>query len=212
MTIATAPTTEQWQQMVRLRRSPNVAGRLASTEFGLCGYRAFWQRANRLALCRAAAKRISDPLQSALNSRPARTPTAKEAARLTAAARQSAAATKFDADLLALDRARRIRADLLRAARVARQMGWSCKASHDHNGCVSSYYVSRPDNPRRQLRVSDHDVPATDERHARAEMRGLASHNGSADIYASDSDLRRPVWWRRAFALAFAERNVPGAE
>ena len=104
-----------------------------------------------------------------------------------------------------------IRSDLLRAARVARQLGYSVRASRDRDGRVSSYYVRESVSGRRQLRISDHDVPWTLEREERAVSTGRGFFEGSADIYASARPNRRPLWWRRAYRLAFDGRAVPGS-
>ena len=92
------------------------------------------------------------------------------------------------------------------AARVARSMGLTVRSSNDRSGRISSYYVTMPCG--RRLRISDHDVPWTEDREARAGGRFC----GSADIYASANAIRRPLWWRRAFTLAAAGRDVPGAD
>ena len=96
-----------------------------------------------------------------------------------------------------------VRADLKMAARVARKEGYFVRSSKDRRGRVSSYYVSSGGTT---LRVSDHDIPATWTR----TRGGTDWFNGSAHIYASDSPIRRPEWWRRAFLLAFDGRDVPG--
>ncbi|MCY4593068.1 MAG: hypothetical protein OXE86_21450 [Alphaproteobacteria bacterium] len=115
--------------------------------------------------------------------------------------------------------AARRRADLLRAARVARSLGCEMKVSKDRAGRISSYYVEEPFDSwwartggrgwEIQLRISDHDIPSTWARETRAEFNGRGSYDGSADIYASAAPIRRSLWCRRAFTLAFAGRDVP---
>ena len=99
-----------------------------------------------------------------------------------------------------------IRKDILTAARVARQMGFTVRASKDKCGRVSSYYVT-PKSGGRPWRISDHDVPQTAEREARANCHGR-EFNGAASVYASADSHRRPLWWKRAFTLLEAGRNV----
>lgn len=93
----------------------------------------------------------------------------------------------------------RIRADLMRAGRVARQLGFDVTSSHDRQGRVSSYYVSEcpvrcaiEGRYPRRLRISDHDIPDTQTRMDRMEQRGQYFFDGSADIYASANPRRRP--------------------
>ena len=98
-----------------------------------------------------------------------------------------------------------IRADLLRAARVARKMGLIVKSSKSRNGNISSYYVQREFRGKR-IRISDHDIPWTHTRDARTD----GNFDGSADIYAAADPIRRNIWWQRAITLALAGREVPG--
>jgi hypothetical protein len=68
-----------------------------------------------------------------------------------------------------------VRRTLFRAARVARAMGLTVRASRDNGGRTSSYYVSRIGYP---LRISDHEIPSTAERDAKSLEVSGACYDG----------------------------------
>jgi hypothetical protein len=116
-----------------------------------------------------------DPLIKRSNTRPLRTPSAvAEQQRyfndLVAAldAQRKAALERMERELA---RREGVRKTLLAAAREARKAGFTVRSSSDRAGRVSSYYAERFDEAtgkRVRIRISDHEIPWTPEREARA--------------------------------------------
>ena len=99
------------------------------------------------------------------------------------------------------------RATLIRAARVARSIGWAVTSSQDRQGRVSSYYLRRADLT---IRISDHDLPATPERDFMAQCHGRLSHDGYHGPELIIDAPRSATWLRRAIILTAGGRCVPG--
>jgi hypothetical protein len=147
-----------------------------------------------------------DPLVAARQSRPYRKPSAlrKEMERGEVVRAQAQA----ERERIVADLARRaaIRLSLISAAAVARRMGLRVRASMDRFERVSSYYCSTPDGSVR-FRISDHEIPWTEEREERAaEGGGYFGYPGPQLILTRP---RRPTWLRRAITLLVAGRDVP---
>lgn len=206
------------QIMAEGMHRPKVAEHIA-WELGVTGLgRRYWQKVRRKQRKRRDRREKGvDPLAtSTIHERlgDARARRRWEAGAAERAAEEAARKAQFERELREWERetARRkaVHKDLLRAARVARGMGYRVSKSTDRHGRVSSYYVEEYWGSGERLRISDHDIPSTIQRESNAAFHGHARFDGSADIYASDSPLRRPEWWRRAFLLAFNGRDVPG--
>ena len=95
-----------------------------------------------------------------------------------------------------------VRNTLLRAARIARAMGFNVRSSK-FDGRVSSYYCRAGNH---HVRISDHEIPWTPAREARG-----GGFNGYAGAQIIIDRKRRDEWLRRAILLADAGRSVPGA-
>jgi hypothetical protein len=103
--------------------------------------------------------------------------------------------------------AKAVRATLLAAARVARALGFTVRAS-SFDGRVSSYYCRRGDG--RQIRISDHAIPPTQARDCQAFAAG--SFSGYQGYGGPELLIDRPrpkLWLRRAILLTAAGRSVP---
>lgn len=145
-----------------------------------------------------------DPLISARFSRPYRTPAALAKERQADADRRAAALAELERLRRAEDRAAALRKSLIQAAAVARKMGFSVRKSESRAGRVSSYYASPPGGGR-PIRISDHEIPWTPARDARA-----ADHGGFNGYPGAELILDRPrraEWVRRWLALALAGRR-----
>lgn len=148
-----------------------------------------------------ASRRVADPLVIAARTRAVRTRSHLAALDAARAAAVAAAAIEAQAEA----RRQEIRATLLRAARVARASGYTVDASRDPAGRVSSYYVAGP----RRVRISDHEIPETGARTARAEAAGeffYAGFRGPEIIIRRGRSARA---LRRALLLAMAGRAAP---
>lgn len=96
-----------------------------------------------------------------------------------------------------------VRETLIRGARIARQMGFLVTASRARNGRVSSYYLGED----RMIRLSDHAIPATALREARAFARGEFCYNGwGGGVEIILEGWRSDTWLRRRLLLARAGR------
>ncbi len=153
------------------------------------------KRIHSLRLTRAARRRdAGDPLIEASANRGARLHNRRELDKLRAAA----AREKAEADA--------IRDTMIAAARVARSMDFTVRASKNRAGRISSYYCRREGcGP---IRISDHEIPWTPAREAVAyTMAGEdfhGYHGGQLII-----DRKRPATWlRRALTLIAAGRSV----
>lgn len=145
-----------------------------------------------------------DPLISARVSRPYRTPAALAKERQASEAQRAADLAELDRLRRAEDRAAALRKSLIQAAAVARKMGFSVRKSESRAGRVSSYYAT-PRGGGRPIRISDHEIPWTPERDARA-----ADHGGFNGYPGAELILDRPrraEWVRRWLALALAGRR-----
>lgn len=145
-----------------------------------------------------------DPLISARASRPYRTPAALAKDRQEEEARRAAARAALDRERQREERAAALRKSLRAAAAVARKMGLSVRKSQGRAGRVSSYYAAPPGGGR-PIRISDHEIPWTQERDARA-----ADHGGFNGYPGAELILDRPrraEWVRRWLALAMAGRR-----
>jgi hypothetical protein len=100
------------------------------------------------------------------------------------------------------DAAQAVRATLVRAAAIARSLGFSVRSSKMH-GRVSSYYAERDGVT---LRISDHDIPETPER---AHAAG-GYYDGYRGRWLKIDRPRSDLWLRRAVQLAADGRSVPG--
>ena len=101
-----------------------------------------------------------------------------------------------------------VRATLLAAAREARKLGYIVSSSSDRTGKVSSYYLDAPTaaGRTRRIRISDHFIPHTGLRDARAEASGHGFFSGYPGPEIIIDRPRRATWLRRAIVLAAAGR------
>lgn len=166
-------------------------------------------RIRRLRQARAERRKGSDPLLGRAASRPYRTRTALAAAE----ARDTAWRQQREAEaarwLAERDLEDGIRRSLIAAARIARGLGLSVRSSKARDGRVSSYYCSRQD--MRQFRISDHEIPETADRLAKAMDRGELSYDGYRGGQLIIHRPRSGLWLRRAIILLAAGRCVPEA-
>lgn len=95
---------------------------------------------------------------------------------------------------------------LIAAARIARAKGWSVRASRDRQGRISSYYVSRFDRSAAPIRISDHEIPETEDRLTKAAMHGAFQYDGYRGPQIIITRPRSATWIRRALTLAEAGR------
>lgn len=205
------------------RSQPKIAARMAR-EAGLNITRRELKAANALSFARWKSGEWEDPLVVQSRTRKARLAWKRDAPMR--AAREAAAKARWEAERARCEAEKArceaekarweaekasekaIRADLMRAARVARKMGYTVDSSTDRSGRISSYYVKSWTCPRTggqlwrpvTLRVSDHELPWT----PRREEMGTPS-----EVLATDQPHRRDLWWRRAFTLFFAGRCIP---
>jgi hypothetical protein len=93
-----------------------------------------------------------------------------------------------------------IRETLLTAAREARRIGFTVRASKNSTGLVSSYYASRGNG--RPIRISDHYLPDTAKRAANTEFHGGSPFAAEIIIDAPMTATRL----RRLIVLAEAGR------
>ena len=182
--------------------SPKVAaaiGRNVGLEITKNDVRAIF----RLRVTRAQTQRFTDPLVVAKSTRATRTKSKVAESERQAAEREAAYRTSFERLRRQADKRAATRKSLLRAARVARKMGYAVRASKGREGRVSSYYCS---GDKVFLRISDHEIPWTPERESRNEHRGgFDGFHGAEIIIEGD---RREVWLRRAILLAANGRSV----
>lgn len=167
-------------------------------------------RIRHLRAVRAARKPGLDPLVVAARTRAWRRPSARSAAAREAAERQEARRREVEALLAGQARRAAARASVIAAARLARQLGWQVRASHDPDGRVSSYYA-RPPGGGPQVRISDHEIPWSSARHSRSAVYGHAGYDGYSGPEILFDRRRGATWIRRALALAGAGRAVPGS-
>ncbi len=177
----------------------------------------YWAAAQRIRGKREERERRRpglDPLIRAAQSRPERTPTALAQVR----ARVAAIEADLQAERERLERvaaaARRRRETLLRAARIARSLGWDVRSSTDRAGRVSSYYCYPSIDWRGPpIRISDHEIPWTEMREQRAQMAGSSfGYDGYRGLDLVIDRPRSRTWLRRALMLAAAGRDVPGID
>ena len=113
----------------------------------------------------------------------------------------------------ALARARRLRADLLRGARVARQMGFEVTTRRDQAGRLVGYELEKATAfGRGWWWISDRELTPKDFIPPPAPPYNDPWRDWpiQVDVYAADTPIRRPLWWRRALTLLEAGRGVPG--
>lgn len=145
-----------------------------------------------------------DPLISARTSRPYRTPSALAKRREKEEARHMAAQAALERDRQREERAAAVRKSLISAAAVARKMGFSVRKSESLRGLVSSYYATPPGGGR-PIRISDHEIPWTPARDARAADHG--GFNGYPGTELILDEPRRAEWVRRWLFLALDGRR-----
>lgn len=145
-----------------------------------------------------------DPLILARNSRPFRTRSALAERAAEETARQERLQREIEAEKRRHEAVAAIRKTLLRAAIVAREMGFSVRASESRKRRVSSYYATPPGGGR-PIRISDHEIPWTPQRDARAADYG--GFNGYPGPELIIDGPRRRAWLRRWLLLAAAGRR-----
>lgn len=69
------------------------------------------------------------------------------------------------------DKIAALRKTLLRAARVARKMGYMVQSSSDRDGRISSYYANLPGS-HEKMRISDHALPSNPSREYYSDLYG----------------------------------------
>ena len=75
-----------------------------------------------------------------------------------------------------------------RAAQIAREMGYSVRASQSKHGRVSSYYLTKPlDWPfdKQPIRISDHELPLHFER--------INAADPLSDPFSAEIIIRKPL-------------------
>jgi hypothetical protein len=117
-------------------------------------------------------------------------------------AREHAEAARLSADLAQREAVRR---SLITAAAIARRLGLRVRSSKDRAGHVSSYYCTTCEGIR--FRLSDHEIPWTEEREFMAAERG--GYFGYPGLQLILTRPRRTEWLRRAIVLLAAGRSVP---
>jgi hypothetical protein len=142
-----------------------------------------------------------DPLISARTLRPSRTPSAKAAAATTAQLQRDKRNADFRKLQAHIEKIESTRASLIRAARVARAIGFKVRASKGRSGRISSYYATRGGET---LRISDHEIPTSLQRESNARYRGRFSYDGFAGAELLIDGERSGTWLRRAIQLTAA--------
>lgn len=151
---------------------------------------------------RYAERNRRDPLMDAATTRRWRTPTAVAKADAEHAARMAAIQADIDRARARQERDEAARRSLLLAARAARALGFTVRASK-RGGRVSSYYCRRGETT---LRVSDHDIPETPQRKFMAREHGRDYYDGYHGRQLIVDEPRRYEWLKRAIILATAGR------
>ena len=142
---------------------------------------------------------VRDPLVDAKVTRPWRTATARRLADAESAAREAAFTAELRRSIEAQDRAEATRRSLILAARAARALGFTVRASKSRAGYISSYYCRRGETT---LRISDHDIPETPQREFMAREHGRDYYDGYHGRQLIVDEPRRYEWLRRAIILA----------
>ena len=99
-----------------------------------------------------------------------------------------------------------IRDTMIAAARVARSMGFTVRASKNRAGRISSYYCRREGCG--QIRISDHEIPWTPAREAVAYTMAGGGFDGYHGGQLIIDCKRSATWLRRALTLIAAGRSV----
>lgn len=192
-------TTHPRARAARLSHSPKLAAR--DTGLTVNEVRAI----RDLRDTRRAARQFTDPLLAAAVTRRYRTRSAIAEQTAADEARRAALAADIGREQQKQADAEAARATLLRAARIARALGFHVRASHMH-GRVSSYYCRRGDQ---SLRISDHAIPSTVQRELVARLHGRESYDGYHGHELIIDRARSATWLRRAIILTAAGRSVP---
>jgi len=144
-----------------------------------------------------------DPLIDAKTTRPWRTATAKRRAEQEAADRAAENKREIERERAKREREEATRHSLILAARAARALGFTVRASKSRAGYISSYYCRRGETT---LRISDHDIPETPQREFMAREHGRDYYDGYHGRQLIVDEPRRYEWLRRAIVLAAAGR------
>ncbi len=150
----------------------------------------------------------TDPLIHAANTRCRRTPTTIATRRATTEANAISAKVRRRIDQERAETEAATRRAMVAAANIARSMGYAVRSSRGRHGRISSYYCTLPGSYH-AFRLSDHTIPATDQRDYMAQCNGQPSYAGYAGHELIIDQPRRREWLRRAIILIAAERDVP---